>query len=353
MKIQLTLSLILSVCFTCNLAGCAKIRQMTRRDFAVLNDPFLNDPAADDTVGVVRFGQASPAQPPGQPAVTQPPVQTVSNSQTVVPESALNDLAKMAAGDNPAATMAQKTNATGMPEMSAFMKQQAEASGLTETAKDIESDFEAFAAARQKEWTEQNQAIQQQVRGRVQQVANQVTEFGEAVAPSLPDMSFDEGFGFAETAEPLIHQAANVANQVQQSVTEAVAEMPNPFADQMPSDLSEFADNPFGFEAPIANQVQAAADKAEDAFSDFANFANSHFPQQTPAPTDQSNSFQSLTPPVAPQVQRPQQAVPSGQNQTNATSDPWAEPSSSFPQQRLDDKFGFDAGWRPANMERP
>lgn len=391
--------IILSLCFTCSLTGCAKIRQMTRRDFAVLNDPFLeNSPVANPEAGQVALTAAAPAAPaargsegyarvgdsrPDQPAANPSPFQTASGSRTVVPESTTSGLAKIAAGQMqrqqmPMAIAAPEAKQMDMADMSAFMQQQAEASGMTETAKDLEADFEAFAAARQKEWKQKVQTIKQDTGNEVRQVASQVSAFGESAMPSLPDMSFDDDFGMNETAEPLIRQMSGqvsaIASNARQSVTEVVAEMPNPFRDQVSSEVgiasSPFSANPFEFddlsakmEQPMATQAtsrpslsgsaanaRSAARNAADSFNDFASFADSQLTGKIaskPTAAVQSSPFEELSPP-APRTQQSNGVTGFGSQPAVNSTQP-AIPSS---QDNLDDKFGFDVGWRPANMER-
>ncbi|MEP3481966.1 MAG: hypothetical protein ABJZ55_22175 [Fuerstiella sp.] len=407
MKIQFIL--LLSLCYTCSLTGCAKIRQMTRRDFAVLNDPFLEDSpvgdsktgqlalaaadsgsaSEDGTTGFARVAGSNPAEP--AQSQSSSPFQAASRSRTIVPESTAAGLAQIAAGRTqnqqmPTASAAPDSKHMDMAEMSAFMKQQAEASGMTETAKDLEADFEAFAATRREQWKQQVQTMKQAAESEVQQVASQVSALGESAMPSLPDMSFDDGFGMEETAEPLIRQMSGqmsgVAAIARRSVSEVVAEMPNPFEDQTAgqqgSASSPFSDNPIGFDDLTANTEQAfahsrasvsaaasnvrsAAQNAAGSFDDFAAFADSQLTGKIaaqPTTARQSNPFQELNPPMdspSPPVGNQsamgfngfgtEAGFMDGQNASKATS-------SSSSKSNLDDQFGFDVGWRPANMER-
>lgn len=378
--------IILSLCLTCSLMGCAKIRQMTRRDFAVLNDPFLensaiatpesaevaltaNASAASGTEGYARVG--GPAQPQQAPKTS--PFQMASRSRTIVPESTTAGLARIAAGDTssqrmPTASAAPEAQQMDMADMSAFMKQQAEASGLTETAKDLEADFEAFAAARQKEWKQKVETVKQQAGSEVQQVADRVSGFGDAAM---------------ETAEPLIQQMSGQAamgSPRATSVLEAVAEMPNPFVDQASSTDgttgNPFADNPFGFDAPSANTRQetptqatskpslsgtaanarSSAQTAGESFNDFAAFADSQLTgkisSQPVAPTD-AKPFAELTQQTPPRTQQPAASTSFGSQHAGPDTNRAAQvPNPAGNQNKLDDKFGFDVGWRPANMER-
>ena len=391
MKIQLIL--ILSLCSTCSLTGCAKIRQITRRDFAVLDDPFLrespaSDPTvgqttlaaadssnADESVGFARVGDSNPAQE--VQSQTSSPFQTASRSRTVVPESTSAGLAKLAAGppqdqQMPTASAAPESKILDMAEMSAFMKQQAEASGMTETAKDLEADFEAFAASRREQWKDKVQTMKQAAESEVRQVASQVSAVGASAIPSLPEMSFDDGFGIGETAEPLIRQMSGqmsgVAAIARRSVSEVVSEMPNPFEDQFAgqqgSASTPFSDNPFGFDdltakaeqafgrskasmtsaaSDVRSAAQNAAQNAAGSFADFADFADfAAFADSQltgeivspPTTTRSSNPFEDLSPPRASAVA------------------PVGNQSATGSKNSLDDDFGFDGGWRPANMER-
>lgn len=390
------LIIILTLCSTCSLAGCAKIRQMTRKDYAVLSDPFLDKspvaiPVAEQT-SLTAAANAEQKNSAGfarvdiggqnPPAAAGSEFQNVSRSRTVVPESTSAGLAKIAAGKMPSqqmpvASAAPEASKMDMAEMSAFMRQQAEASGLTQTAKDLESDFDAFAEARQKEWKQQVQGMKQQASGQIQQVADQASAFGSAM-PSLPDMSFEESFGGAETAEPLIRQmsgqAAATAAQARATVSEIVAEMPNPFMDQVATEGSTsdsaFADNPFGFDEPAASGAQplatsrpplaAAASSVrsttQNTFEDFSAFADSQLTgkiNSQSAATPSSNPFVDLNSPATPTAQPvPESTAFGGQPAINGVNSTVKTQASPSPQAKLDDKFGFDVGWRPANMER-
>lgn len=398
MKTQLII--ILSVCYAGSLTGCAKIRQMTRRDFAVLNDPFLNDSAVASQESRQRSINAStPAGEEGyarvdasgqaQPATATSPFQTVSRSRTVVPESTTAGLARIAAGQmpsqkTPTASAAPAAQQMDMADMASFMKKQAEASGLEETAKDLEADFEAFAAARQKEWSQEVQGMKQQANGKIQQVANQASAFGAAAMPSLPNMSFDDGFATTETAEPLIRQmsgqASAAAARARATVSEIVTEMPNPFLDQGSSaevgnNESPFSDNPFGFEQPVEKAAQSlatsrssvsrhvanAGSSAESAFDDFAAFADSQLTGKiTPSSSStnmQSNPFADFDAPAKPAVRHTAEqsrgvAGFGSQAATTSSSGVTSTKPNTEAAGKLDHKFGFDVGWRPANMER-
>lgn len=398
MKTQLII--ILSVCYAGSLTGCAKIRQMTRRDFAVLNDPFVDDSAVASQESSQRSLNASaPAGAEGyarvdasrqaQPATATSPFQTASRSRTIVPESTTAGLARIAAGQMPSqkmptASAAPAAQQMDMADMASFMKKQAEASGLKETAKDLEADFEAFAAARQKEWSQEVQGMKQQASGKIQQVANQASAFGAAAMPSLPDMSFDDGFATTETAEPLIRQmsgqASAAAASARATVSEIVTEMPNPFLDQGSSaevgnSDSPFSDNPFSFEQPVAKAAQSMAtsrpsmsrhaatgrSSGESALDDFAAFADSQLTGKiTPSSSStsvQPNPFSDFDAPAKPAVRQTSQQAPgvagfgSQSAKTSSRGVTSTKPNTDSAG-KLDHKFGFDVGWRPANMER-
>lgn len=360
---------------------------MTRRDFAVLNDPFLDSPtsatqgeariaataeapAADGSAGYARVGstQAAAASPATSPATSAANAfQIASRSRTVVPESTTSGLARIAAGQpatsNVTSASSPEPKPMDMAEMSAFIKKQAEASGLTETAADLEADFAAFAAARQEEWKKNVQQVKEQASSQVRQVADQGIAFGEAAMPSIPDMAFGDGFGSTERAQPLIQQ---MSGQSSGAATQPVKEMPNPFVDQAAAGTEQnpFAElqadeNPFGFQPPVTSadrQVQNSGlsqteprSNPGQSFEDFASSAESKLTgkiESKPAPQPESNPFEQWQ-------KQPQKMATQSTQQAKPVSQPRTATAPAAKQDKLDDKFGFDVGWRPANMERP
>lgn len=378
--------IIFALCATSCLGGCAKIRQMTRRDFAVLNDPFLDSPAAaapgqatpgratvaatatasasNDTQGYARVGttQPTPGSPAAQPAATATnPFQMASRARTIVPESTTAGLARIAAGPT-TAPVTPPAQSMDMADMSAFMQQQAKASGLTETAADLEADFEAFAAARREEWGQQAKQAKQKVSNEVQQVADQGLAFGESM-PSIPDMAFGSEFSATETAQPLIRQ---MSGQTSATATMPVKEMPNPFQDQVtqadsPNPFENLQLDDSTFAAPsesrqVKNAVLPSMTPRSNPAQEFRDFAAAPESQLTgKIPTEstmpsQANPFEEWHKQQAQAAQTtPPPTTPAAAPVVNFNQ-PTTQPKQ---QKKLDDKFGFDVGWRPANMERP
>lgn len=398
MKTQTLTSVVL--CVLCTVTGCSKIRHMTRGDFAVLNDPFLDSPAeasseatrlaataADTTQGYARIPSTSAAAQPSaavQAAVPSggSPFRTAGQSRTIVPESTTAGLARIAAGESSAANqtpeaLLPKHAPMDMADMSAFMKEQAEASGLTETAEDLEEDFEAFMAARQENWKQESNTIRNQAANQIQQVSDEVNQFADTDWPSLPEMAYEGGQAAKEIAQPLLQdfssQASTVAQRTQAQAAQAIAEMPNPFAEPAsgstaksvnPFEEMAMEGNPFGASPPPQRTVQTASASQPSAgaqqsldqqLEEFAAFAETELTGriQTQKPAPEPNPFQLLQ----SRVNQPASASATNHAspiRTVTQSKPAqpAQPTVEKEAEKLDSNFVFDVGWRPANMER-
>lgn len=204
--------MIAAVLMICCSSGCSKLRQLTRRDYALLDDPFAA-PLVDDesseqppgkdvktsTAGFVQIGGAdasgnSPVADYGnvertQTAATESPsgsgvVQGVGNGERSRRSGpSLNDL-------NASGT---ENAASNMADMASFMNEQARASGLNETADELQEDFAAFAAQQERQWEEEVATVRTRVPDSEYNVMNELTD-GTSPAPG------------DDSATPLIRQ---------------------------------------------------------------------------------------------------------------------------------------------------
>ncbi|MEQ9406801.1 MAG: hypothetical protein RIK87_03710 [Fuerstiella sp.] len=353
MKTCVQLTFLLLVVST--VTGCSRFRQLTRRDYALMRDPFTSSVAAGnqtaesdepplpgirpESTGVVRIGDSSAAALSDQ-AVADYAGTTDKNNvsgRPVVPGTAGSETdnrgipavtafagTETKSAQGRARVTAAEPVVPDLDQMAEFMEEQATASGLTETANELQQDFAEFAARRQAAWQEEVNGVRENAalpsENSIRQVgrstdakANMASDFATQADYSRAAENNDAGMvKLSEKATPLIRKTAVAAPA---PVTAPPAEPPigsdNPFAGAAPA--PEFpagatpAVTPPVFDKPAVAPAAAASPSA-----------------------DKSNPF------AAFDQQRKQNAANAG-----AEGD------------RLDSGFTFDSGWRPSNAVRP
>ncbi|MEZ6126464.1 MAG: hypothetical protein R3C49_25360 [Planctomycetaceae bacterium] len=332
--------------------GCSKFRQLTRRDYAALQDPFLDQsalaekeaPAKKGTSGFVKIddtaGSATTAAAPGTSAgrttaqagtamVSQsktvadagaaksfPGVRAQGVSNSVVPGSgpSLSDFvskpAQSAGSKAVAVTAAAATNDDAdLAQFTEFLEGQAEASGLTDTARQLDSDFATFAAQRKQEWSAQTAAVTSAAQDKASPLINTVRNAEAAVS---------------DRAEPLIQQIhAETAAPLIEPVRKTAAAAGSAFSDAAKTAKQAVA-NPF---EAIPFGQPAAAETPRPKFDDAPSASSS---KSTSTADDQWNPFAAFE---------------------SAPASSAAKPNETEKPKTLDSGFQFDSGWRPSNLK--
>ncbi len=330
----------------CLAPGCSRFKQLTRRDYASLHDPFTSNLSDNETVARLDSEQAkSPsatgvARVDGNSAVRPRSQNTSTVSHTTESTAApsngkfagvqprgMGDVIGQASGPSlsdfvgktaeaKASTSESKPTNGNMSEFTAFLEEQAQASGLTETASDLDEDFAEWAAAEKQDWQRKMAAVEERatpVVSSIQQVsqANPIaTPSGTAPAATRPNLNqamYARETDQLETATPLIQQQPHVPTPPAlktaegRSVVAPEVGTENPFAALQAQRRTPDATAPVR-PATASEPVWEAATQPKPTVSQAPNF---DFNEVTPAKKD------------------------------------------------LDSGFNFDTGWRPSNFEQP
>lgn len=324
---KLTIMLLFSSLLLTSASGCSRFRNFTRRDYAAMQDPFV-DPSAvgdvnsnagiatlDDTTSratvASEIGTQTRPQPSAQNAVaaSNPPTATNRESSTAPVNSmtassttgpSLSDfVGKTAPAEVPSDASADSVKDQDMAGFAQFLEQQAAASGLTDTARELDKDFAAFTAQAE---DEKDLLIQKtrQAANRSHEVAQplirKVSEIRTAAMVGEP--STEKAFGenpFDESASPLVQHALST------------------IAEPVKSPAASRQSKPAEFE----QKTDVAEETERNPFAEF---------ESLPAAT-------SLPPSVAPK----QEPVK----------------NHNSPAKPLDATFKFDTGWKPSTLVRP
>lgn len=327
MKTCFRLLLLLSLVATA--PGCSRFRQLTRRDYALLRDPFTGsaltedgqtsltdaDPPPLDSVqasdaGFVKVADEATDQAVSRVAadysrvasseINQHPVPTLAGAQGVrLPGSEIQS-----AAEDLAASTGEAARPVDMAGMAAFMEEQASASGLTDTANELKSDFSEFAAKRQQEWKQQVAEVEDTVEA----TTNPIRQVSRTI--SSPAGPQEAAALSAATAQPRAAQPFAASDHKDAAVPLIARGTQAPFAAAAAPPIG--AADPF---APISPKTEAAAGPQGAVFDEPVN------------PAEQLNPFAEFD------HQVDGTAAPSGRS--------------------LDAGFSFDSGWRPSNTVHP
>ena len=330
----------------CSAPGCSRFKQLTRRDYASLNDPFTSNLSDDETVarlgseqvkspsaaGVARVDGNTPVRPRSQNTATvshttDSTAAPINGKFAGVQSRGMGDVIGQASGpslsdfvgrtaeSNVASSESQATNGN-MSEFTAFLEEQAEASGLTETANDLDEDFAQWAAAEKQDWQRKMAAVEEKatpVVSTIQQVSqsNPIPSpsgtTAAATRPNLNQAMYAREADKFETATPLIQQWPAVPTM---SGT-ATAKVRSAVAPEIGTE------NPFA-ELQAQRSVPAVATPAKPVAASEPVWEAVAQPQPTASEVPDFD-FNEVTP---------------------AKKD-------------LDTGFNFDTGWRPSNFEQP
>ncbi len=386
--LKLTALAVLATSFT----GCSRFREMTRRDYALLRDPFAGraDEATASVAPTDPSMQASPLSQAGVARVTPAGTAKLSDSATAnygnvasvapaEPKTAANTAAVSstkfpgvhASGlSEPVATVkvdtvpsdtanpfaaaieaaSQQTAAVeqaskvktqdqspDMEGLAKFMEEQAKASGLTDTARNLSEDLSEFAAKRKKAWESEVAVVEEkaapliqsvrQVSQTVEQVAGQSNNAGTAVTNS--------GFSSAvnATTQPTEKAQPFITNQRPSSQTQRPAARKStqpPIGDA----------NPF---AAIEAAMPAATTRSTETTPPAPVFSSAGATD-----FDASNPFSAFdTRDIGDRNGGNVVAKPGQFDSSNGES------SGKVSGDTLDAGFSFDSGWRPSTATRP
>lgn len=305
------------VLLTSSLTGCQKFRQLTRRDYASMEDPFAQ-PFADDS----RYS----SQPPS-------PALTASHSREVDSAGRLDSLRVSGATltnevEAAATDFVERTEAAGaaaidranpfaeeqfeaiesqsLEEMGQFLGNQAAASGLTETAHALDEEFTAWAAEQKQEW----QRDAAMARGPVSQGQPQGTSAADRSRFAIEPLEDD-------VATPFIQRTA---------------------AEVAPRPAGTAGVQPLGTADPFAKFGSQTAGRVT--LGETISSSSAAATPASPAEPDWHQTPNAAAPVVTPDV----------------VEDPFADfgtPAPASPPSSIDAQFHFDTGWKPSSVERP
>jgi len=347
--------------------GCSRFRELTRRDYALLRDPFLDRsavadedvddrPEAKGTSGLVRIDDTVPssqtktaaktvAQTNSAPSTSSKfegvHVRGMGDSISTESGPSLSDFVDQKA-EPVVATVKEEAKVADadMAEFAAFVRGRAQENGLTETAQELDTDIAEWAdaaAAERESWTVRGTALDRlgaaAAAKTVQQVSNTRNAMQHPDMPTLPNLGLGDQSETNEIATPLIRKDAQVVNGAFAEPTSASKAAPE-------------ESNPFDFGGPEIrpqpteqNKTAATSKAAPDPFASIPNPEFDAPKMDAPKVDDKWNPFSGFDEP-SQTSNLPKPTLNSG-----ATS---SKPSAS----KLDDGFEFDSGWRPSNLEK-
>lgn len=332
-------------------SGCAKIRELTRRDYAMLRDPFAakttvaeneeSAPPVDATVstsGYVKIGdtQADPAARPAKadysavagmnPAEAStgskfPGIRVRGMGNSISSEVGTS-AARSAAADGEAdyAQLSEKipeTSAATTAGFDNFANRQTASLSTEQNPRPESGGMVEWMSTERKRWEAEKQAVVENASpfaNPIQQVSKTVSHDTAAAEPAGQSPS---PFAELETAQPLIRSAGATPLIRKEHSIQAPTPKSKP-AEQPPAD----SPNPFAELQPKPVQQKQQTLPAPD----FDDFQSARSQPDSSGP----NPFAAF-----------EQAQPKNTN------------SQATKQKTLDSGFNFDTGWRPADAELP
>ena len=318
-------------------SGCSRFRQLTRRDYARLHDPFAShltdeeaiaqhareNDKAKNTAGIVRLDNdaATTNQISKTVTVAQStalPNESASNSFPGVKVRGMGDVTANQSGPSlsdfvgkpaePAVaaitgSASEALVGSDLADFTSFLEQQATASGITETARKPDEDFAQWAAAEKQEWQQKTTAVAKKATpliNPIQQVSQAVSAAGSADHANRTAVK-----NMTHPASHPASDAVEIATPLLQNSTSARPSV-NPIAPT--ADTRSTA--PIGVKTPFANPPSQIAE------SDLTS-PSSQIAHEAPA------------------------------FDFNEVSEVSSESG------KLDSGFNFDSGWKPSNLVLP
>jgi len=334
----------LLIVLSCSLTGCSRFRQLTRRDYASMEDPFA-EPMSEDP----RF------QPEASPTMTASHSRDVDSAGQLdrlrVSGATLTSEVGAAAdgflqrSEAAGAAAVQDTGAFAqqqfeevenqtLQEMSQFLGDQATASGLTETAQALDEDFAAWAAEQKQEWQRDAQQAAAPVAAAAQSAAAAIPDFVDPVTADAARFAIEPLED--DIATPFIQRTA--AENPSGATTGVVPAAERPLGDE----------NPFArYNAQTAGRVTLGETRGSAA------------PAVPGPPAVAEPQWQRSASPAAATPELVEDPFIDFDSQTTvpalAAPTPATPAVNSAPAGRssLDSQFNFDTGWKPSSVQRP
>lgn len=364
---------------TTSLSGCAKIRQLTRRDYKSLQDPFMLDESSNSSIASTAAASAS-GKTVDSGFVQIPDTQSSpSSTRTVSATQPQNGTFRgvQANGMGGVINRNQQPSATtGIPsgQPKSFVRDMRNlqvGQAARQTTAEAESDFADWAAQQKKQF----EMEVQQVAEKAQPVINDVKQLGQLANQATAEPLI-QPVSSQQAAEPLILQPPGFStaglqksvedirrdvNQVQSNAAAAFAEIESaaqssegfsPLAGASgETSLPEFNPSEFELEIPNQSPVQRPQPAQRSPFANVSAGQNStatQFIPSTPATrtATQRNPFSNANlaqPKLSdfefPRAQAPRPAV------TNPSTAKQGSESSNSP-------FSFDSGWQSSDIQK-
>ncbi len=333
-RITFTLLLLVTVVGT----GCSRFKGLTRRDYALSKDPFAIDEDSNvdeppvpgmkaSTAGFVSlestpnspelaaattadYGDKSPSEPPARAKF---PGLRVQGMGDVISSEVGPSLADFQEKQPIPIGQSRTPSENGdMASMAEFIKDQATASGMVETASAADEDFTAYAAAKSAEWQEEVEKVNESASPLIRQISQEtMTDLEEVAKTANAKIAAEQSRAVPLIKKPIsVFETAEPPKQMHGASTNATPiGSPNPFA---------------------SPDVQPRA--KPQAFVDTQPDTSVFEPRETPAAETQAvaNPFAEFDKPA-------NEVRPS-------TTTPAAKSTKT-----LDEGFSFDSGWRSSS----
>lgn len=353
----------LLVVLSCSLTGCSRFRQLTRRDYASMEDPFAEPMSEDprfqrESEPTMTASHSRDADPSGQ----LDRLRVTGATLTGDVEDAADDFLRRSEAAGAAATadssdfarqQYEEVENQTLQEMSQFLGDQATASGLTETAEALDEDFAAWAAQQKQEWQRDAQAAAAPVATAAGAAVEAIPDFVDTVTADASRFSIEPLED--DVATPFIQRTA--AENADGGVIPAAE---RPLGDE----------NPFArYNAQTAGRVTLGetGSTAVPGGRSSASTAAMPAPAARPATVAEPQWQRSTTPAAqTPAVQKPAVQTPplvedpfvdfdtlQSRPATDAPAVGGAPQTPAASRSSLDSQFNFDTGWKPSSVQRP
>lgn len=338
--------------------GCSRFRELTRRDYALLRDPFVNRLSDDEAAGRVSIDDTATADANYGVAGKSTTANVASGASA--PEGRLSEIQiqglrnGVAQSSGPSLSdfidVEPQQPAAGMPPLpdqsdlnnsaagfGVFAEKRTASIGTTITPADVKDDFADWASLQHEKWNSDAQPpISQDLPGPIRQVSQTVNaaadEDGLPTLPS-PDIA-GYGTGISESATPLIRNTAlDTATRPQVMPTDAPIGSQSPFAG---TTSGRSARTPSPIQPPTFDVSASAATSSADVVR-----------QQTTPPVFNSPTTQAGTTPD------PFAEFDKSTSPADAPFAVNASPRNAAASGPVDSSFHFDTGWKPSNLTRP
>ncbi|MGB4710841.1 MAG: hypothetical protein WBH28_20380 [Fuerstiella sp.] len=340
--------------------GCSRFRELTRRDYAKLHDPFTStladaDAIAQNAENRERTATGATVARPGDPASAKQQNLLSNAAETRIAANAgfqginaqgMGDVIGRASGPSlsdfvgnkaeetktaiaQAGAATQKKVDSDLAGFTEFLESQATASGMTETANELSADFAEISAQAKQDWARTTAAVEEQATpymNPIQQVSQSVSEFADT--------------------QPAQHAAAVNLATTQFNVAQQNKEVATPLLQHnTPS-------RPTTNSTPSKNTNGSAGIGSDNPFAQLQPTATPRSQPETSSPfySNQPASPASPAAPAAPEAKW-ESTVSAPKSKTEAPAFDFNDVPTQ--NKKMDSGFNFDTGWKPSSMELP